>query len=312
MLNTTDSSTIESIIASEPTISLKRSSDVFESQDTENTLPVLAIETSQFSAAIAIQGAQLLTFNRKQDDKPLLWCSPNALFKQGKAVRGGIPICFPWFGAHPTDNTKPNHGFVRDNDWQLQYAQTNAATGSTTIRFSFASTDTTLALFPHNFLTELEFTLSDKVEIKLSVHNQSSTDMPCSWAMHSYLPVDTLSQVEINGLDGVSYLDTTGTPSEEIQSGSVTLNGEVDRVYKKVGQLQTIHSKHNIDISGDNCPTAIVWNPGVELAASMADLGEVASTQFVCLERGAAFTDAWSISPNEIKTATVSISASEK
>lgn len=277
-----------------------------ESSQNCNDLPILTIDTPLCQAVIALQGAQLLNFVRKSDDQPLIWCSPKAIFKKGKAVRGGIPLCFPWFGAHQFDSSKPKHGFVRDNDWQLLSAKRNSD-GAIALGFGFSSCKETLALFPHNFEAQLDFTLGNAIDITFSVKNTSSSDMPCSWALHSYLPVTELDNTEVLGLDGCNYLDTVGSLSNETQSGPVTFSGEVDRVYADVGHSQTINSATSIIVSGENCPTAIVWNPGVELAATMADLGSSASKEFVCVERGAAFSNAWSIASGEEKTAKASI-----
>lgn len=286
-------------------IRLSDSRTVFES---EEVLPLLIIDTPLCRAVISIQGAQLLEFVRKSDNSPLLWCSPNAIFQKNKAVRGGIPVCFPWFGAHATDTSKPNHGFVRENDWHLEKAS-NLDDGAALLRFSFNSCTETLNLFPHAFKTTLEFTLGNSIGIQLSVKNLSDAEMPCSWALHSYLPVSHVDEVEIHGLDGNEYLDTVGVPTVRKQTGAVTFSGEVDRVYRDVGEAQIIQCQKSLRISGHDCPTAIVWNPGAELASGMADLGEMASKGFVCLERGAAFDNAWSIAPGEEISAEVFIAA---
>lgn len=306
MFYTANSLDINTIIQNIDGIQLGDTNTFAGSSNQIEELPVLIIDTPLCRAAIALQGAQLLEFVRKSDQQKLIWCSPKAIFKKGKAVRGGIPVCFPWFGAHQTDSSKPNHGFVRDNDWTLLNASNNSG-GELTLSFGFNSCSETLELFPHSFTAQLEFTLGNSVEIRFSVKNTSDSEMPCSWALHSYLPVTDLAATEVVGLDGCNYLNTVGSPSHEVQSGPVTFPSEVDRVYADVGHSQTINSGTSIIVSGENCPTAIVWNPGVELAGTMADLGSSASREFVCVERGAAFSNAWSIASGEEKIATASI-----
>lgn len=310
MFYSASASDINNIINTIDGIQLSDSSALIGSaEQSGDNLPVLIIDTSLCRAAITLQGAQLLHFERKSDGQPLVWCSPQAIYQKGKAVRGGIPVCFPWFGAHQSDSSKPNHGFVRDNDWKLLSASQNNR-GELQLSFEFSSCDETIKLFPHSFNARLNFTLGDSVEATFSVKNTSDSDMPCSWALHSYLPVTNLDSTEILGLDGCHFLNTVGTPSNEIQNGAVTFPGEVDRVYADVGHSQNIVSStanSNIVVSGENCPTAIVWNPGRELASTMTDLGSDASREFVCVERGAAFSNAWNIASGEEKTATISI-----
>lgn len=307
MFYTANSLDINTIIQNIDGIQLGDANTFTGSSNQHEKLPVLTIDTPLCRAAIALQGAQLLDFVRKSDQQKLIWCSPKAIFKKGKAVRGGIPVCFPWFGAHQTDSSKPNHGFVRDHDWTLLSASNNSD-GELTLSFGFNSCSETLELFPHSFEAQLDFTLGNSVDIRFSVKNTSDTEMPCSWALHSYLPVTDLAATEVVGLDGCNYLNTVGSPSHEIQSGPVTFPCEVDRVYADVGHSQTINSGSRIIVvSGENCPTAIVWNPGAELASTMADLGAKASREFVCVERGAAFSNAWSIASGEQKTATASV-----
>lgn len=304
MFDTADTHTIEAVIKHIDGLSLSDSRTLFASDE---VLPVLVIDTPQCQATIAMQGAQLLNFERKADALALVWCSPNAVYKKGKAVRGGIPVCFPWFGAHPSDSNKPNHGFVRDHDWQLEKA-VNKNNGELLLSFKFNSSVQSLALFPHEFEATLEFSLGQNIDIQFTVDNLSDTAMPISWALHSYLPVNDISSVSVDGLDQCQYLDTVGNLSNETQAGSVYFNGEVDRVYAQVPKIQTIKTVPPISITADNCPTAIVWNPGCELASNMGDLGAEASTTFVCVERGAAFTDAWSIEAGTRQSASVKIS----
>ena len=284
----------------------------------KEALPLLIIETQTFLAVFAIQGAQLLEFNIKPSQKAqesahntqeasLIWLSPQAIFTQGKAVRGGIPLCFPWFGAHPSDTNKPSHGFVRGRNWQLQQIKLNDS-GQCKLTFSIINDQEMLALYPYAFKAQLEFNLSEQIDITFSVDNLSQTTMPCTWALHSYLPIQDIDKVSIDGLEGRQYLNTVGPAKQQQQQhGSVRLSGEVDRIYQQVGSRQLINSKRALEIHGENCPSAIVWNPGTVLAAQMADLGISASREFICLERGAALNEGWNIPANGQEVAKIRI-----
>lgn len=304
MFETADTLAIDEVVKHIDGLSLSDSHTLFASND---VLPILVIDTPLCRATIAMQGAQLLNFERKTDALPLVWCSPKAVYKKGKAVRGGIPVCFPWFGAHPSDSNKPNHGFVRDHDWQLEKA-VERDDGELLLSFKFNSSAQSLTLFPHEFEATLEFSLGQNIDIHFKVDNLSHAAMPISWALHSYLPVNDISSVSVDGLDQCKYLDTVGNLSNKTQAGPVYFDGEVDRVYAQVPKIQTIKSVPPISITADNCPTAIVWNPGCELASNMGDLGAEASTTFICVERGAAFSDAWIIKAGTSQSASVKIS----
>ena len=304
MFDTADPHAIAAVVKHIDGLSLSDSCTLFNSDE---ALPILVIDTPLCQAKIAVQGAQLLNFERKIDTLELVWCSPKAVYRKGKAVRGGIPVCFPWFGAHPSDNNKPNHGFVRDHDWQLVHAA-NRNNGELLLSFKFNSSAQSLTLFPYEFEATLEFNLGKNIDIHFTVDNLSDSAMPCSWALHSYLPVTDINSVSVDGLDQCQYLDTVGSPSNKMQAGPVFFSGEVDRVYTQVPKVQSIKTVPPISITGDHCPTAIVWNPGCKLASSMSDLGAEASTKFICVERGAAFSDAWSIAAGTSQSANVNIS----
>ena len=295
-----------------PNVRLCNSTHHYNSKE---AFPLLIIETQKFLAVIALQGAQLLEFKIKSSQNtqeiPLIWLSPKAIFSQGKAVRGGIPLCFPWFGAHPSDPSKPSHGFVRDRNWQLQRIELNKPE-EYKLSFSVNSDQDTLTLFPYEFKAQLEFNLGTQIDIAFSVDNLSQIPMPCSWALHSYLPIQNIDSVTIEGLDGKIFLNTVGEPKQQRQCGNVLFNGELDRIYQQVGSRQRVNTRNALDIYGENCPSAIVWNPGTQLAAKMADLGSEASREFICLERGATLQESWNIPAGKRETAKIRISCAEQ
>lgn len=273
-------------------------------------LELIEISTDKFDAVFSAQGAHLVEFNSKTQGS-LLWLSPNAVFKPGKAIRGGIPVCLPWFGAHPSDATKPAHGFVRDANWQLSKLTVDAQ-GQACVIWRFSSSEATLALYPHEFSAELSFTLGDSIQIELNLNNHSSHTMPASWALHSYFPVDSLSDTKVTGLEGVKCSNKLLDNSCCQLDSAIYFNDEVDQVYEQVPTEQRIAMKDlgDIVINAENSDTCIVWNPGAELAAGMADVGENNHLGFVCVERGAAFGDTWQVKPEEVRSASMSISRS--
>lgn len=270
-------------------------------------LPLLQISNQSCDAIIAPQGAHLLAFTRK-DGTDLLWLSPNAIFAEGKAIRGGIPVCLPWFGVNRQDPAKPKHGFVRSKDWQLTAIHEPDA-GITELIFSYASSENDLKLFPHAFSAQLTLRLSDQINIQLKVSNHSSSEADVSWALHSYHPVDNLADVRVTGLADLNYLDNLQGLISVRQEGDIRFYGEVDRVYESVPATQQILGTPHLNITGENCPTAIVWNPGTDNAAKMIDVGEEIHQQFICVERGAAFADSWTLGSGESRSAHLQIDA---
>ncbi len=268
-------------------------------------LPLIKIASPHCDAVIAIQGAQLLEFCPK-DGQPLLWLSPKALFSPGKAIRGGIPVCAPWFGVHTADATKPKHGFVRNHPWQVTHISEHED-DTVELSFQYRSTPADLTLFPHPFQLTLKLTLNECLKMSLAVQNLGDSIMPFSWALHSYFPIENLPEVRVKGLDNNDYLDAVEHFSRKLQQGDVAFNGEVDRVYESVGEQQIIAGLPTINITGTECPTAIIWNPGAALAGEMADIGIEHYAEYICVERGAAFNNSWQIAPGHTTAATLTI-----
>jgi len=298
---------IDALIASIDAVSLTNSQDRYphHTNKAESGLPLLHIHNRYCEAVIAPQGAHVLEFT-PTDSSPLLWLSPKAKFAKGQAIRGGIPVCLPWFGVNQRDPDKPKHGFVRNRDWQLtQVSSTD--TGATQLVFAFSYSDIEPKLFAYPFQVTLTITLSHNLELTLSVTNTGTETMPFSWALHSYHPVANLATTQVEGLDGKRYLDNTRGLQPAIQSGAVVFDGEVDRAYEQVDATQILNGNPRITVTGENCDSAIVWNPGGELASTIGDIGRDAYDQFVCVERGAAFGDEWELGAGESRVGRLTV-----
>lgn len=294
---------LENLIADHDSITLTDTNEHYKSSGP--ALPLLLINNQYCEAVVALQGAHLLEFTPHKGE-PLLWLSPNAIFEPGQAIRGGIPICLPWFGVNQLDPEKPKHGFLRNRDWQLsRVATTDSGATQLTLSFNYEKLEPELFEFP--FSVELNITLSDSLEMSITTINTGHDSMPFSWALHSYHPVANLADVRIEGLDGARYLDNTQGLAPAIQKGAISFSGELDRAYENVGATQLIKSTPAITVTGENCDSAIVWNPGGDNAATMADVGPGNHEQFICLERGEAFGDARALDAGESRTSNVTI-----
>lgn len=262
-------------------------------------LPLLVVETPRCSAVISLQGAHLLEFKAAEGDA-LLWLSPNCDFTPGVALRGGVPLCLPWFGVNQTDPTKPKHGFARNKFWELSAAHL-LGDGSVELEFLFLSDANDL--FPHDFSAELRMTLGSSAKLELTINNTDNDDFTCSWAMHNYHRVSSLATVQVTGLAERTYLDNFENHAEKHQSGEVNFPGPVDRVYPAIDNPVIIETSPRIQITHHNCPSVIVWNPGKEVAAKIADIGEGQEQFYICVERGAVLAEQWHLTAGTSKSA---------
>jgi D-hexose-6-phosphate mutarotase len=296
------STPFEPLIQSCPHLAL---SDTAKCYGANKGMPLVLVNNPHCRAVIAQQGAQLLECETAKG--PLLWLSPQAIFNPGKAIRGGVPVCLPWFGPHSSDPKKPQHGICRNQDWHLSAA--NALDdGRTELVWCFDHyCETAHPQFEFTFGAQLTMILGAQIDLALRITNTDNTNMPVTWALHSYHPVSDLSQVRISGLENCDYLDNTRDRARTTQQGAVRFNGELDRVYVSVPDEQIIETQPRLAVQASNSGSAIVWNPGTELAAGMADVGEANHLGFVCLERGDAADNALDLAPGDHHSARVCI-----
>lgn len=268
----------------------------------EESLPLIIVNSPLCRAVISLYGGQVLEFQAK-DKQPLLWLSKKAIFKSGKAIRGGIPVCAPWFGNHP--NYQLSHGFARTSMWHEKSVKT-ADDNKITITLALNSNELSQQYQYDDFTIKLIIELSDELNINFVFENHSNDVLECEWALHSYFAIDNVDNISVEGLSGQHYLDKTKDNSLGVLQDQQRFAGEVDRAFVTAAQTQQINSTMPIIISGDNCPSAIVWNPGKELASQMADVCDYRT--FVCVERGAISDNKWKIAPNESFSANMLIS----
>lgn len=280
----------------------------------DDGLPLYIIENPLGRMVICEQGAQVLSFI-PAGKKDLLWLSPLAEFKLTKPVRGGIPVCLPWFGVNQRDKQKPSHGFARNVNWQLaniEDADDPQQGACTRIEFVLEQfQQQPHSLFPYPFSARLTFLMSDSLSVHLQLTNTGSVSLPLTWALHSYHPVASITSTRVTGLDDCEYLDNTCGLARKRQSGDVVFDGELDRVYINAGDKQSIISASpdntSIAIEASGCSSAVVWNPGLEKATELQDMGAENYQQFVCVERGNVFDNEVMLLPNETHRASLHI-----
>jgi len=266
------------------------------------------IEISNTSARvkIALQGAHVFHYERV-DEKPLLWLSKNSFFEKGKAIRGGIPVCWPWFGKHPTNSELPQHGFARSSVWELLEAK--EIDGHTTeVLLQLQPSAESLQLWPHKFELLLAIIVGRTLTLALTTRNCDTQPFEITAALHSYLAVENIEKVYVEGLADKSYFDKV-TGENRTQQGKLTVCQEVDRVYRKVDYPVTLHDHaRTLHVDAQGSSTAVVWNPWIEKCVAMADMKDDAYKTMLCIEAANAPGDACMLTPGAEHTLTSVIS----
>jgi glucose-6-phosphate 1-epimerase len=258
--------------------------------------PVARVANRHATATIALHGAHVMAF-QPHGHQPVLWVSAKSAFRPGKAIRGGIPVCWPWFADHPTDRTKPAHGLVRAAPWSLVGTEV-VEEDATRVRFRLADDDATRALWSHRFELELAVTVGGSLDVALAIRNAGDAPFTSGGALHSYLTVADVTQVAVHGLDGCTYVDKVNRLAREVQRGPVRIDAETDRVYVDTTGECVIDDpglRRRITVAKAGSRSTVVWNPWRAKAASMADFGDDEYPGMVCVEAANAGDDVVSI-----------------
>ncbi len=270
-------------------ITIKPASALYE---TNSEQVILDIKTSLFTARCTTQGAQLLEFSTQNAD--VLWLSSMAKFDGENAIRGGIPICLPWFGVNRRNPSLNKHGFARNRHWDLVSVEESNETIRLHFRFIFKGDSD----FPTPFETNLILTLNESIDISISIKNDGTKAVPFSFALHNYFCVDHSHNAKVTFLDKTQYLDNTNALNKTRQNGAITFLKEVDRIYENCPETQYLEGVHTFAINSKNMPTAIVWNPNNN---TINDIKHQ-YTKFICVERGAAFANELLLEPKQTYT----------
>lgn len=245
------------------------------SQITHDELPILKINHKNCLAAIALQGAHLLFWQPKQTATPVLWLSDNTPFKHGVAIRGGVPICWPWFSEL---GGVPMHGFARLLAWQL--IAHHETEDNVTLTLGLTQSSATASYWPHAFSLTLTVTLGKTCYLQLD----SQGDFTITTALHSYFNVHDIATTTVSGL-GRDYFEKLATRNVPLVQGSQTFNQEVDRIYLQPEPISIIDDGHRkIKISHRNASDVVTWNPGPIKSKAMKDMPDQGYKTMVCVE----------------------------
>lgn len=255
--------------------------------------PIVEVQNEKATAKISVYSAQVLSFQPAGEPEDLMFVSDNAYYKVGKATKGGIPICWPWFGPDPEGKGRASHGFVRNRMWNLLSTEATS-TGETRVRFGLTDTDETKAIWPHTFELTMDVLVGNGLTVTLTTRNTGDTSFSITQALHTYLTTGDIAQVKVLGLEDTQYIDKPDGGQQKTQTGAVTVSGEVDRIYTDVKPELVVEDGdlgRRIRISTSGSKTAIVWNPWSEIAEKMADLAAQDYQRFICVETANAAND---------------------
>lgn len=275
----------------------------------EGGLSVLRVATAVATGEVYLHGAHVTAWTPAGAD-PVLWVSNASRFTPGEAIRGGVPICFPWFGAGREPGlAPPPHGFARLAPWRLVGAEEHD--GAVTLTLELTDADVTdvpaAAAWPHPFTATYAVTFGRELTLALTVENTGAAEISYEEALHTYLAVADARTTTVQGLDGATYLDKApeGGPELVTQRGDVTFTAETDRVYDSTGTVVVDEpGGRRTGIAKEGSAHTVVWNPWVDKAASMPDYGDDEWPAMVCVETANALDAAITLAPGERHTMT--------
>ena len=257
------------------------------------------LEFNGARAELYLQGAHLTCY-APGPGRELLWMSNQAHYAPGTALRGGIPLCWPWFGAITDGSDRPQHGYARTTEFRV--TSTRADADATTICLELDNHSAPWPDWQGKLRLEFEVRLGDCLWMELRTQNLASDPIVISNALHSYLAISEREQVRIPALTGLDYLDKPQSYRPVTQTDAVTIDAEIDRVYQKpptVIELVDDHWKTMTTVESWGNANIVLWNPGPEKARAMADFDNAGFEHMVCIEPANALDCAIELKPGE-------------
>ena len=270
----------------------------------EGGLPVADIQTPLASARVALQGAHVLAW-QPAGASPVIWVSKAAVFEPGKPVRGGVPVCWPWFG--PREGL-PAHGFARTLMWSVRGTSVDEA-GDVVLRLGLVDDAGTCALWDHAFALEMVVTVGQTLSMALVTRNTGTAAFTITDALHTYFAIGDIAQTTVHGLNGSVYIDKVKNAAQFTQAGAVAFSGETDRVYIDTVAacvIDDLAGGRQIRVAKQGSTSTVVWSPWRE--KTFVDMASGEYKGMVCVETCNAGPDQVTLEPGEAHTLTAIIS----
>ncbi len=259
------------------------------------------INTKKCSGSFFLLGSHIAEFQSKSQSQPILFMSDEAVFDVGKPIRGGIPICFPWFGPNKSDASAPAHGLVRTAAWEVLESKHTTRGVLVTLGYSSAS-----------FRLSMTFTFGESLDVTLKVQNEASTEQTCEVALHTYFQLGDARRASLTGLEKNEFRDQLTGEIHSATGDKIQFTGETDRVYHGSVALVTIEDAANsrcIQIRPRNSHSTVVWNPWIAKSKRMSDFGDDEFERMCCVETANVVPHNWVIEAGQSQSIGFEISA---
>ena len=265
---------LQAIVENCPSVSLR---------NYESDYPFLEVVNHSASATIALHGAHLTSFTPK-GAAPVIFTSDKAIFKEGKAIRGGIPICWPWFSGHPDNPSLPAHGIARNRFWTL--ISISESDNSTIIELTLPLSEDDHIMIGGKVTLMARITIASSLSIELTTSNESSNNIHIGGALHSYFFISDISSIKVEGLNNTTQYNSL-TAETSINPNVLTFDSEFDSVFLKTSAttiIEDLKLNRSIVIEKSNSEATCVWNPWIDKSAGMTDLEPNDYYSFICIE----------------------------
>lgn len=264
----------------------------------EADLPLAILRTAHAEARVMLQGAQIIHY-QVGEQPPIIWVGEEAKAVPGKSLRGGVPVCWPWFGAGAEG--QPAHGFARNLNWQV--AGSSADEDSVTLTLELLPSEASAKYWPHDFRLSLEIRLADSLKMTLMTEHRGTEACTITQALHTYLHVGDIAEVAITGLADTAFLDKTRDMLRDVQSDiALRLNSETDRVYLDTESEVIVEDaalQRRIHVRKGGSRSTVVWNPWDEKAGGFPDMRADEYASMLCVETTNAADDMVQLAPGE-------------
>ncbi len=263
-------------------------------------LEFLEIRSAQAQARIYVQGAHVQSFQPTSQAEAVLFHSQKSFYEVGRAIRGGVPLIFPWFGPHPSRPELPAHGLVRTRNWQLDSVQ-EQQDGTVIVEWSARDDEETREQWKYEYLLRYQVTIGQELTMSLEVENRSSSAFVYEEALHTYLRVSDARNAMVRGLRGTEYLDKVEAMARKTEHAQeIAIEAETDRIYLDTEATCWIDDpsfSRTLEIAKTGSQTSVLWNPWIKKAAALADFEDNEWTRMICIETANAAENAILLEP---------------
>lgn len=258
--------------------------DIVKFEAGQGDLPCIQVTSKLAAATIYLHGAHVTQF-QPADQEPVLFMNSKSWFEDGKPIRGGVPICYPWFGGHPTDETLPAHGIVRLIQWDVESVTQNG--GIVLITLKTQSDEETLELWPFKFELRHIIAVGSNLSMTLQTTNTDDKDLNITQALHTYLAIKDIHNVQVVGLESHPYADKVAGVDTHAPNGPIHFTGEFDSVFCDTQATCMVIDPdmgREISVAKSSSDSTIVWNPWIKKSAYLPDMADDEWPNMVCVE----------------------------